>query len=95
MKTPPIFFTGKAKDLYPEIDYESKNWQEDYIEKLESDYNEKDCFMCKNKTPEEGIVLRIEDNLTNFEAYKLKSFSFLEKETKMLDKGLVSIEEEN
>ena len=51
--------------------------------------------MCSNDVPEEGIVLRKEDNLNHFEAYKLKSFEFLQKESKQLDKGLISIEDEN
>jgi len=29
-------------------------------EQVEKDYNEKDCFMCVNKVPEEGIVIRKE-----------------------------------
>jgi hypothetical protein len=48
--------------------------------------------MCSNKLPEEGVVLRKESEL--FEAYKLKSDSFLERETKGLDSGEVNIEDD-
>ena len=46
---------------------------------------EKNCKMCKNKVPAEGIAIRINDTL-NYEVYKLKSDLFLLKETKDLDK---------
>ena len=49
-----------------------------------------ECHICNNKIPSEGIVVRIEKN--DFEAYKLKSISFLEYETKQLDKGVDDIE---
>jgi hypothetical protein len=54
---------------------------------------EKDCVLCRNNVPDEGIVLRIEN--PNTEAFKLKSFRFLQKETKDLDQGVVSMEDEN
>ena len=56
-------------------------------------YNEKDCFMCNNKVPEEGCVIRI-DGL-EFEAYKQKSERFYARETILLDKGESNIEDEN
>lgn len=102
LKTPRLFFSGRVENKYNDLDYfvdhyldSHSNWKEEFIENLERDYNEKDCIMCSNKVPEEGIVLRIENSLTHFEAYKLKSFSFLERETKELDKGVVSLEEIN
>jgi hypothetical protein len=50
--------------------------------------------MCNNKVPEEGIVVR-KESLFSCESYKLKSFSFLEKESKELDKGVIDIESDN
>ena len=47
--------------------------KEELVKKLEKEYNEKDCFMCNNKVPEEGIVIR-KDKLIGCESYKLKSF---------------------
>ena len=50
--------------------------------------------MCNNKVPEEGIVVR-KESLFSCDSYKLKSFRFLEFETKQLDKGESDIESEN
>ena len=62
------------------------------IKLLEDKYLEKYCEFCGNKVPSEGIVLRV-DKLFNFDAYKLKSFTFLLNETKNLDDGIIDIEE--
>lgn len=59
-------------------------WREKLLEKLVSQFNEKDCYMCKNQVPEEGVVIRKEGS--KFEAFKLKSLRFLKKETDDLDK---------
>lgn len=45
---------------------------------------------CHNDVPHEGIVIRIENGLS--EAYKLKCFRFLGEESKSLDKGEIDIE---
>lgn len=65
-----------------------------FIELLEEKYNEEDCYMCTNEVPEEGIAIRVE-KFDEFEAYKLKSFRFLEWEGNELDKGEVDMESEN
>ncbi len=90
-----LFFYGKASDLY-NTDYSTslETWSKGFVQYLEKLYNEKDCFMCELRVPEEGIVIR-KDKLTGLESYKLKSFRFLEKETKQLDKGESDIESEN
>lgn len=98
-----LFYYGKAvqigaiyfndeETLIPQTEEHVKQWQSGLVKYLEEKYNEKDCFMCNNKVPEEGIVLR-KEKLFGFEAYKLKSFRFLEFETKQLDKGEVNIED--
>lgn len=92
LKPSTCFYRGKAIDLFTPEGFENiDGWREQLVKYLEANYNEKDCFMCINKVPEEGIVLRRE-SLFNFEAYKLKSFRFLEKETKQLDSGVDDIE---
>ena len=63
------------------------------INKVKELYNEKDCFICKNKVPEEGCVIRLEK--LEFEAYKQKSERFYQRETNLLDKGESNIEDEN
>lgn len=85
-----IYYTGRAVDMY-NLDV-NEHWNEEFVKCLEKDYNDKNCFMCNNPVPEEGVVVR-KESLFNCEAYKLKSFSFLEKESKDLDKGEINIED--
>lgn len=101
LKASHPFYVGKARDLYKhifdfneEVDERSniEEWRTSFVKQLEKDYNEKNCFLCINKVPEEGIVVR-KESLFNCESYKLKSFAFLEKESKDLDKGEVNIED--
>lgn len=86
LKYVPEKYYGKAKDLF-NISLEN-HWHETFLENLRATYLEKDCYMCDNKVPEEGIVVAVD----NGEAFKLKSFRFLEIETNLLDKGEVDLE---
>jgi hypothetical protein len=89
IKTVPEVYYGKAKDLY---DLPTDNhWHENFLQKLCDEHLEKDCDLCDNKVPDEGICLRVDKPL-DIEIYKLKSFSFLQMETKANDKGIVDIE---
>lgn len=92
MKMVPLFYYGKAKDMYPEISTDN-HWHENVLNKLIEVYLEGDCTICKNPLPAEGIVLEI-DFKPQFDAFKLKSFRFLQKETENLDAGNVDIESE-
>lgn len=69
-------YYGRAKDLYKLATRNVEMWREHFLRKLEEDYNEKDCYMCSNIVPEEGIILRKEKTF-KYEAYKLKSKRFL------------------
>ena len=69
-----------------------EEWRATFLEKLEKDYNEKDCYMCINKVPEEGIVLRVE-KLESYEVYKLKSKRFLLMESEEQEKEISNIED--
>lgn len=92
----PLLYYGYASEFYPElpIDYsELDQWRGNFLICIKEEYNEKDCFMCHNKVPEEGCVVRIEKN--DFEAFKQKSNRFYERETKLLDKNEINIEDEN
>lgn len=89
-----VFYKGRAKDLFPEISTEDTWWHKNFVEKLEEKFLEKDCFMCKNQVPEEGIVIR-KETLFEFRSYKLKSFRFLEMETEELDRGEIDMESAN
>lgn len=87
----PELYYGKVKDFYAFRN--TINWEDDFLSAIKLMYNDHNCYMCKNTVPEEGCVIRL-DKL-NFEAYKAKSALFYERETKMLDKGEVDIEENN
>lgn len=89
------YYYGYAKDLYPDLDI-AEHWSENFLQKLASDKNffmECESPTCNNKVPHEGIVIKIENSLS--EAYKLKCIKFLEGESKSLDKGEVDIETES
>lgn len=90
----PLLYYGYAKDFYGALTVPSiEQWREEFLAYVKSKYNEKDCYLCANKVPQEGCVLRIER--LGLEAYKVKSTRFLEYETKNLDTGEIDIEEEN
>lgn len=85
----PEYYYGYAKDLFPEISV-TEHWNEDFLSKLTEVYLEKDCEVCVNEVPGEGIVVRRED--LEVDAYKHKSFRFKEWESKQLDSGEVDLE---
>ena len=92
-----FIYYGKAKELYPDLkdylgDNDLEDWKNSMIYRLEEDYNEKDCYMCTSKLPEEGIVLRVERMFT-YEAYKLKSKRFLLMESEEQEKEIENIED--
>lgn len=76
--------------LYPEDD---TYWQTRFLEMLKQYYVEDKPCPHNPGMPAEGIVLRIE-RAAEFEAYKCKSFAFLQLESKQLDKGAVDLETE-
>lgn len=85
-------YYGYAKDLYPDLSL-SEHWNENFIQRLANDKTfsmEELSPECTNDVPNEGVVIRIENGRS--EAFKLKCFAFLEKESKALDKGEVDIE---
>ena len=84
-------FYGQVKEIYSGD--ENTNFHEELLNVLKEKYLEQDCYMCKNKVPAEGIVIR--KDTMQFEAYKLKSFRFLEQETKLMDKGESDMENDN
>jgi len=88
-------YYGYAKDLFKEIIEFTSNdietWQHLFLEKLQETYLEKQCSMCLNKVPNEGICLRKES--LNIEVWKLKSFLFKQLESKQADEGLENIED--
>jgi len=63
------------------------------VDLLVANYNEKDCYMCINSVPEEGIVVRLSKSLYSYDALKLKSKRFLALETKEQDEGKTNLED--
>lgn len=89
------YYYGYAANLYPHLDV-TNNWSENFLKELANDkdfYMECDSPTCDNKVPHEGIVIKIENMKS--EAFKLKCFKFLDKETKSLDSGEINIEDNN
>ena len=97
IKTTPLYYYGKAKDFYPDLDV-NNHWHEEFLNRLENDttigMGDIMCPYNNNEVPSEGIVLRIE-NMLNPVPYKLKNYKFLIRETKELDSGNSDIESEN
>lgn len=90
-----FIFYGKAYELTPKLNQETdEEWRIKLLEKLTEKYTNKNCYMCVNKVPEEGIVLR-KQKLFEYEAYKLKSSNFMEYESKQLDEEIISLEDQN
>jgi hypothetical protein len=91
LKTTPMFYYGKAKDWDRSISVD-EHWHKNFLAALMAKYTEKECFMCANKVPEEGVVLVKESDF--FKGFKLKSLKFLARESEELDKGETNIEDE-
>ena len=99
LKAVPQLYYGYAKDFVPDYlklansidDRDIDLWREKFREKIANDYLEKDCYICKNKVPAEGVVIRREIN--DFEAFKYKATAFYERETKLLDANETNIED--
>lgn len=80
----PIFFEGTIEEflknsLDKSYSPDDDSWKEDFVNEVKKKFNEKDCFMCENKLPEEGVVV-VKQRLDKFEAYKQKSHRFLKAE---------------
>lgn len=84
----PEIFYGIAHEILPVTD-----WPEGVLPFLKENFvYDQDSQFCENKVPEEGICVRKEG--LEIEVFKLKSFRFLEVETKALDANVVDIETE-
>lgn len=89
-KMPETHYYGLAKDHFPEISTEN-HWHDNFLQKMIEVYLEKKCKLCKNDVWAEGVILR-KDTPFEWDAFKLKSFNFLEGESKQLDSGEVDME---
>lgn len=94
LKVVPELFYGFAHQFCPLTEDQTlEEWRQAFLAEVISRYNEKDCCMCYHKVPEEGAVVKVEGMLA--EAFKQKSFRFLDKETRELDAGKTDIETDN
>lgn len=93
---PELYYGYAWRMCTPELNERTsdKDFPELFLKEVKEKYNDKDCYICSNLVPEEGCVIRLENNL-DFEAYKVKSFRFLEKETNSLNSNESNIEDEN
>jgi hypothetical protein len=92
LKNVPVYYIGRAKDLYPELDVRN-HWHENFLNKLTENYLEKDCVYCKTSgLPDEGIVLS--KRVGGFVGLKLKSQKFLLSESEQLDTEEISVEDQ-
>ena len=90
-----IKYFGQLSNFLPiKEDEDLELWRIRLYEYLCELYTEKDCSLCVNKVPEEGIVLRIEDGKNEYNAFKLKSQRFILGEVAEQDKGETNIEDE-
>lgn len=86
----PEIYYGYAYNLL-EDDVDKRDFSESFFNQLKRNYvYDQNSQFCTNKVPEEGICVRKEGS--NIEIFKLKSFRFLEKESKALDTGEIDIE---
>jgi len=84
-------FLGKG--IFNEYTLSEEEVREQLLKCLQDTYLEKQCKECNTKVPAEGVVVRVDQ--PNFEAYKLKSLAFLQKESKELDAGTEDIESQD
>lgn len=98
-----FIYYGYASDYFKKLNKKHKivdrynfknlgNFHRNFLEMLEKEHNEKQCYMCSNNVPEEGIILRV-DNLNEYQAFKLKSKSFLLMESSQSEKNIFNIED--
>lgn len=88
LKSVPLHYYGTVEEF---IKTNDTTWLEQFINTLNNNYLEKNCSICHNKVPSEGICIRKES--LDIEVYKFKSFKFKELETKLIDKGEFNIED--
>jgi hypothetical protein len=109
LKAVPELYYGKAYGVFDGKAYGVFEWLEpghasdynydysldfgaNFINAVKKHWVDKQCFMCKNEVPAEGVVVRKE--AMDFEAYKLKSFEFMKRETEELDAGNTNMEDD-
>lgn len=93
MRTVPMYYTGPAVDLFPDIPLNT-DWHANFLSKLKEVYLDITCSECTTGVVNEGIVLRIESSIHKT-ALKFKSPKFLIKESEERDNDETNIEDES
>lgn len=95
VKTVPEIYYGYAcdfEDYVGDIEFNVDEWRLKFFNVLQKEYvYDQNSQFCKNKVPEEGVVVRVEKG-DGIECFKLKSFKFLKKESDQLDSGEIDME---
>jgi len=96
LKAVPELYYGTLENFMKDHSLTSidEHLHQNFLDLLTKKYHGVDCYMCSNKVPAEGVVIRNENNL-DIEAYKYKAEEFYLRETKLLDKGEEDIEEQS
>lgn len=93
LKTVPVYYSGKAKDLFPGIPID-ENWNNAFLSELKAEFLDKPCEFCTTGVVREGIVLKI-DSRESKPVFKFKSPLFEIKSSSERDNGEVDMEEES
>lgn len=100
IKVVPLVWQGQVQDLLNTIRIDKSEsiaeigLEETIIEYFKEHWVcDQDSQFCKNRVPEEGICVTL--NSLKMPTFKLKSSRFLQHESKELDAGIISVEEEN
>ncbi len=85
----PTLYYGLASSFVSES---MVHWHEEFLNNVEKTFvYDHNCEYNQGMVPAEGVVVRV-DKLHQSEAYKLKSFQFLLRESKELDAGILDME---
>lgn len=85
-------YYGKASNYLPFPTISEEDFQNQFLQQLTNELVDGKCPICKHNVPNEGVIIR-KDNTNYLTVYKCKSFEFLKKESKELDKGEENIED--
>lgn len=91
VKVVPLLYKGAVRNYLGEFDANT-DFQQTFLNKVREEFSsDVDCYMCKNKVPQEGCCVRIEKYVP--ETFKSKSFKFLEQEFKDITDSKSNIED--
>jgi tRNA-binding EMAP/Myf-like protein len=93
LKTVPVYFKGKAKDLFPDIPLNDA-WGDNWMKKTKEKYLDKICEYCTTGVVNEGVVIKINSRETK-PVFKYKSPNFLVRESEERDRDELNLEDEN